>query len=283
MARLPESEQFVDCDGRPLFTLNAVNALPDAEKEFVYGKLLPPRLYNLLDISPETFRGGRGERLVTFIAPEGLSFARIEVRRNPDESDTVFFLEIADTHYRQMELSFCIICDPDAPRFDVDRDQAGKDNCFASLGSRNIPEEIRAMAAGLFPNQTRRGLRMFGEFLPRLESFVASLDMDMIVGEALTYDNAIRYEKYGFDYITGKLLMKKINEGFAPGGIYTARLDGSTPFRMPGMEKSVLGRSWAIHDGVLDEPWDEIKIYKMVGVMAGVDTFPDREIGGWLR
>lgn len=280
MARLPENDKLLDKEGRPLFTLSAVNALPVSEREILYARLLPPRLYDLLGISPQTLMGARGERLITVIAPEGLSFARIEVRKDPEDKDTVFFLEIADTHFRQMELSFCIICDPNAPRFDVDRDQAGKDNCFTALGNRNIPEEIRAMEAGLFPNQTRRGLRMFGEFLPRLEKFVAALDMDMIVAEALTYDNAIRYEKYGFDYITGKLLMQQINAGFAPGGIYAARLDGSTPFRMPGMEQSVLGRSWAIHDGILDQPWDEIRIYKMVGVMAGVNTFPERAIGG---
>jgi hypothetical protein len=39
----------------------------------------------------------------------------------------------------------------------------------------------------------------------------------------------------------------------------------------------VRGRSWAIHDGVLDEPWDEVQIYKMIGVHAGIDSFPGRE------
>jgi hypothetical protein len=45
---------------------------------------------------------------------------------------------------------------------------------------------------------------------------------------------------------------------------------------MPGMELTVHGRSWAIHDGILDEPWDGVSIYKMVGASAGVDTFPQR-------
>jgi hypothetical protein len=43
------------------------------------------------------------------------------------------------------ELSFCIINDP-APRFAVDLDENGKDNCFATLG-RNLPEEVKAMRA----------------------------------------------------------------------------------------------------------------------------------------
>ena len=174
-----------------------------------------------------------------------------------------------------MELSFCIISDPSAPRFAVDLDSSGNDNCFTTLG-RNIPEEIRAMQAGLFPNQACRGLRMFGEFFTLFERFVDSLAMDMIVAEPLTYDNAIRYEKYGFDYLNGRRLMERIDREFAPDGRLTARLDGSTPFRMPGMEKTVHGRSWAIHDGIMDEPWEDVSIYKLVGADAGVNTFTER-------
>jgi len=242
-----------------------VNRLPGPEKEAIYRTLLPPRLVELL--------AGEGE--VRSIAPDGLRLVRIEARRHPADRDLVFFLELSDTQHRQMELSFCIIADPGAPRFDVDRDQQGRNNCFASLG-RNLPEEERAMQAGLFPNQTRRGLRMFKEFLPLLERFTASLGMQFIEAEPLSYDNAIRYEHYGFDYLVGKRLMQEIDAGFAPGGVLFRRLDGSTPFRRPGMEKTVLGRSWAIHDGILDEPWDGVRIYKAIGVNAGVDTFPTR-------
>jgi len=101
--------------------------------------------------------------------------------------------------------------------------------------------------------------------------------MEMIVAEPLTYDNAVRYEKYGFDYLTGRLLMQRIHEGFAPGGFLHRRLDGSTPFRMPGMERTVRGRSWAIHDGIMDEPWDDVRIYRMIGRPAAINTFPERE------
>ncbi|KAF0216263.1 MAG: hypothetical protein FD174_3717 [Geobacteraceae bacterium] len=276
MAKIPGNEQLRDSRGRPLTTLREVNALDKAEKERIYAKLIPPRLFEMYAVSSATFCGRDGERRVTFIAPEGLGLLRIEVRGKPGDRDIVFFLDIADTHFRQMELAFCIITDPHAPRFNVDVDSDGRDNCFATLG-RNIPEETRAMEAGLFPNQTRRGLRMFNEFFPFFERFVDALGMEMIVAEPLTYDNAIRYEKYGFDYLTGRRLMLEINEGFKPGGTLYRRLDGSTPFRMPGMEKTVRGRSWAIHDGILDEPWDEVRIYKMVGACAGVNTFPERE------
>jgi len=250
-----------------LYSLYDINRLLPPEKEGIYRSLLPKRLREFLEMREGTLE---------IIAPEGLRLLRIQARVRPADRDPVFFLELCDTQHGQMELSFCNIADPAAPRFDVDLDLEGRDNLFATLG-RNLPEEQRAMAAGLFPNQTRRGMRMFGEFLPLLERLTDSLGMELIVAEPLTYDNAIRYEKYGFDYVVGKRLMQEIDAGFSPGGLLFERLDGSTPFRRRGMEKSVLGRSWAIHDGIMDEPWDGVRIYKTVGVQAGIDTFPGRE------
>src|SRR3970040_1121694 len=58
-----------------------------------------------------------------------------------------------------------------------------------------------------------------------------------------------------------------------PRGSLFARLEGSTPFRMPGQEKTVRGRSWPIHDGILDTPWESPKMYKTIGVHAGTSTF----------
>ncbi len=276
MAKLTGNVQLTSADGRPLFSLRDVNALPVEEKNRIYGGLIPSRLFELFAISPLTFCGADGGEKVKVIAPAGLGLMRMEVRLHPDDRDAVFFLDITETHYRQMDLAFCIITDPRAPRFDVDMDSAGQNNYFATHG-RNLAEEERSMAAGLFPNQTRRGLRMFGEFFTLFERFVDSLGMEMIVAEPLTYDNAVRYEKFGFDYLTGRRLMEAINGWFQPGGELTLRLDGSTPFRCPGQEKTVRGRSWAIHDGIMDEPWDDVLIYKMVGESAGINTFPDRE------
>jgi hypothetical protein len=216
-----------------------------------------------------------GERLIDVIAPRGLPLMRIEARINPENRDLVFFLELSDTQFHQLELSFCIICDPSAPRFYVDVDEHGVINWFASHG-RNIPEELRAMQAGLFPNQTRRGLQMFADFFPLLERFTDALGIAMIVAEPLSYDTAIRYEKYGFDYLRGKKLMREIDHEFRPGGRYYLKMDGSSPFRVPGMERTVRGRSWAIQDGVLEKPWDEVQIYRMIGVDVGINTFGQR-------
>lgn len=275
MPRLPGNRNLIGDDGRALHSLREINALSPSERDRFYVGILPPRLFSHLGISPQTLCGADGLKRVRIIAPEGIGLVRIEVKAQPEDCDTVFFLEMADTQYGQMELSFCIIADPGASRYDVDKDSAGRDNCFTTLG-RNISEELRAMAAGLFPNQTRRGLHLFGEFFPLFERFVDSLGMEMIVAEPLTYDNAIRYEKYGFDYITGKRLMLEIDREFRPGGVLFGRLDGSNPFRMPGAERTVRGRSWAIHDGIMDEPWDDVRIYKTVGEHARINTFPDR-------
>ena len=264
-----------DFDGLPLGTLGDINGLPQREKERIYTRLLPERIFADFAIDRETFCGADGERKVVFRCPEGLGLLRIEVRLHPQDRDCLFFCELADTPFRQMELSFCLVNDPRAPRFDIDVDPAGRDNCFGTL-RRNKPEELRAMAAGLSPNQVRRGLKLFSPFFHRLEGFVAALGMDTIVAEPLSYNNAIRYEKYGFDYLTGKQLMLWINREFAPGGELFRRLDNSSPFRRAGMELTVRGRSWAIHDGILQRPWDGVKIYKTLGVDAGIDTFPGR-------
>jgi hypothetical protein len=276
MARLPGNEQLTDSRGKAVFSLRDISFLDAGEKEKLYSRLIPERLYQVLGIRPGALADGGGTEKIRFISPCGLGLMRIEARLNPGDGDRVFFLELADTHYRQMELSFCIINDMATPRYGVDKDQSGRDNCFAST-CRNIPEEIKAMEAGLFPNQTHRGLKMFREVFSLLELFVDGLGMEMIVAEPLTYDNALRYEKYGFDYITGKRLMQEINDGFKPGGMLSARLDNSSPFRRPEMAATVHGRSWSIHDGIMDEPWDDVKIYKMIGRSAGIDTFPERD------
>jgi hypothetical protein len=272
MPILPDNSPLISARGEILSSLLGINALPPGEKERIYASLIPAKIFSLLGIDPRLSAGSSRRELVRIIAPEGMNLARIEVRKRPDERRTVFFLDIAGTHFNQMDLSFCIINDPFAPVFAVDVDENGIDNCFASLG-RNIPEEIRAMEAGLFPHQTSRGLRLFGGFFQLFERFVDSLGMEMITAEPLTYDNAVRYEKYGFDYISGRRLMLEIDREFQPGGELFRRLDGSTPFRQPGMELTVHGRSWAIHDGILDEPWDDVRIYRMIGRPAGVATF----------
>jgi hypothetical protein len=264
-----------DPDGFPLLSLGDINRLQREEKERIYAQLIPDAVFDDFAIDRTTFCDREGHRLVHFICPEGLGLLRMEVRRRPGDRDCLFFVEIADTPYRQIELAFSLINDPEAERYDIDIDESGRDNCFGTL-RRNFGEELKAMAAGLSPNQVRRGLQLFSPFFRRFEAFVMALGIDTIVAEPLSYNNAIRYEKYGFDYITGKQLMLWIDREFQSGGCLYQRLDGASLFRRPGMEQSVRGRSWAIHDGILERSWDGVRIYKVPGVDAGIDTFPGR-------
>ena len=74
-----------------------------------------------------------------------------------------------------------------------------------------------------------------------------------------------------------KRLMERIHTGFGPGDDLTARLDGSTPFRRPEAANSIRLRSWAIHDGLLGEPFTNVTMYKRLGKHAGVSTTSDCE------
>ncbi|ABA88891.1 hypothetical protein Pcar_1647 [Syntrophotalea carbinolica DSM 2380] len=254
-------------------SLRGLNGLPRKQKENIYRDLIPPSL-----LSDDRRSGSdQGEPSIRYICPPDLGLVRVEVRRTPADSDCLFFMQAADTPYGQLELTLCIINDIDAPRFNIDRDAEGRDNCLGTL-TRNIPEEIRAMEAGLCPHQVRPGLGLFRDFMGRFDRFAAWLGMDTMVAEPLSYNTAILYEQLGFDYLTGYGFMKWIDREFQPGGELARRLDGSTPFRQPDMGQSVRGRSWAIHDGILRCSWDGIRIYKTVGRTAAVSTFPD---GRW--
>ena len=72
--------------------------------------------------------------------------------------------------------------------------------------------------------------------------------------------------------------MEEIDREFQKGGKLFDRLDDSTPFRRKGAEKTVRARSWAIQDGILDEPWLSPKLYKPVGKKVGDENFPRGEV-----
>jgi len=65
---------------------------------------------------------------------------------------------------QSLYLDFLIINDPFSERFNVDVDEFGKDTLLGTR-SRNIPEEVRAMEAGLAPGMVKHGLRLLKEFV----------------------------------------------------------------------------------------------------------------------
>jgi GNAT superfamily N-acetyltransferase len=260
--------------GTGLSAIRQMNQLPSEEREAIYRRLIPPRVVELLNLDPATGRDPEGNRLVTYICPPDQGFVRIEVRRRPRDEDCVFLLKLTQPTEEFLEVAFLIVNDPQAERFDVDRDPAGKPVGILS-GVRNPAEELRAMRAGLAPGQVRRGLRSFRQILPLVESFATELGKQQISAEALYYHHAILYERYGFGYLTGRDRLVEIHQGFQPGGRLARGLDGSTPFRLPESAGTVRGRSWAIHDGILGEPWRIPRLYKIVGQAMAMPTFPN--------
>ncbi len=269
---LSHGKRFV-VDGVRLHSLRQINELPTALKEKLYRKLLPARVLEDYAIDPETLCDAHGNRLVTFTCPEGSGLVEIDVRPEAGFSDPLLYLELSDTRLNQIEVMLFVVNDPNSERFQTDRDWQGERTQFGTV-RRNIPEEIRAMEAGLAPGQVRKGLRLSRTLIPVFESFVQCLGHDYYLLEPLAYHTAILFERLGCNYVQGLRKMQWIQMAFQPGGPLHDKLDGSTPFRQPDSWRTVRGRSWAIHDGILGEPWHGIKMYKRVKHHAGVDTFP---------
>ena len=268
----PHQEWFV-VDGVRMHSLYQINELPTPVKEEIYCRLVPFSILEPYGIDPETLCGKQGNRLVTFTCPEGSSLVEVDVRPRVGFPDPLLYLELTDTRLNQIEVILFVVNDPDAERFETDCDWRGARTKFGTL-NRNIPEEIRAMEAGLAPGQVRKGLRLSRTLIPLFEAFVQGLGHDYYLMEPLAYHNAILLERQGCNYVQGLRKMQWIHLNFQPGGLLHEALDGSTPFRHPDAWRTVRGRSWAIHDGILGEPWHGIKMYKRVGTHAGVDTFP---------
>ncbi|HET92360.1 MAG TPA: hypothetical protein ENN99_16720 [Chloroflexi bacterium] len=254
-----------------LFSIRQVNKLAHEQMRQVYHHLIPLELLFRFGID-QTLTDSEGRPLFTF--QTGVSSVELALRHVWDAQDPVLYLQLADTPNNQIEVILFIVNDPYSERFDIDVLPDGTPTYFGTL-ARNIEEEVRAMKAGLTPGQVRRGLGITRRLMPILEQFVLGLHHDAFYIQPLAYHNAILFERLGFSYAMGLGRMEWIHKEFAPGGLLVRQLDNSTPFRRPGAEESVRGRSWAIHDGIMVEPYGGIKMYKRVGVHSGIITFPD--------
>ncbi|MFC2029890.1 hypothetical protein ACFLWA_04075 [Chloroflexota bacterium] len=250
-----------------------LNRLSDAFKERIYRQLLPLEALRRFGIDRETLKDVQGKRLVEFTFPEGSSIFKLDIRPEAGFRDPLIRVELVDNCLNQIELLLLMVNDPVSERFGIDRDEQGERTLFGTV-RRNLPEETRAMEAGLAPGQVRRGLRFSRLIVSMVEDFVRHLGRDHFVVEPLAYHNAILFERMGFAYVQGLPWMRWIHDAFQPGAPLHQTLDSSTPFRQPDAWRTVRGRSWAIHDGVLGEPWDDIKMVKFVGRDASMDTFP---------
>jgi len=256
-------------------SIREVSNLPDTEKETIYRTLLPDWLFTRYGIDRETLLVD-GKRVVRFRCPPGTRAVEISVRRQAADRDPILYLNMADTFNNQLLVLLVVINDLDGPRFNTDTDQDGNPTHFGTT-SRNIPAEEAAFKAGLNPGQVRPGLRIFRQLVPLFEEFVHKLGQEMFFIEPLAYHNAIIFEHYGFNYVRGYREMVNIDEQFQPGGVLHARLMPENIFRPPDAWKSIRGRSWAIHDGILGHPFTGFQMYKRLGIHAGVNSFANAQ------
>lgn len=259
-------------------TIKTLNSLPENPKLRLYRTLIPIQALVDFDINPRTWKNPDKGIQVNLEAEEGKGLVKLSAWYGENSENEFFYLELADNSFNGIDLHFLVANNPLSEKFNTDFDDQGRDTLFGTV-HRNIREEEKAMRAGLAPGQIREGLRCSQIVFNHIETFLTLMAHHAIFLEPLTYVSAWIFERRGFAYIKGHKLMDTIHTEFQPGGELNKALDGSTPFRQPDQWKTVRGRAWAIHDGllldVLDKSWDDLRMIKQVGRNAGVNTFPD--------
>lgn len=253
-------------------TIGGINKLPEEEKREIYARYIPKVMiqrFNLPDLVHDN-------DLLKFRFAEGSSDVEMMLYHKADFPDPILYAHLADTLNGQIHILLYILNDPDSPRFDVDKMPDGSTTRFG-IRKRNLDAEVSALQAGLTPGQVRRGLHLLKHAIASFEEFISSLGHDMYFAEPLYYHNAVIFERYGFSYQMGRRRMESIHLGFKEGGELRQKLDGFTPFRSPAAANSIRLRSWAIHDGVMGEPFTNVTMYKHIGKSAGLNTTPGCE------
>ena len=129
------------------------------------------------------------------------------------------------------------------------------------------------MNAGLAPGQIRRGLRIFRTD-PHLRVIPQADGAQHVFHRA-----AVLSQRDHFRAIRLRLLARAaadaVDSRRVPAGRRASRAaDRRHPFRMPDAWRTISGRSWAIHDGILGRPFTDVQMYKRIGERACVETFP---------
>lgn len=251
-------------------TIMGINRLPDEEKQEIYSRLIPQILVDRFKITPP-FIDQEGSQLLSLKCKTGSPSVELSLKHQADFPDPILYGHLTDTIAGNIHILLYILNDPESPRFDVDRMPDGRPTVFGTQ-FRNLPAEKAAMEAGLAPGQVRRGLRMLLDAINGFEKFINSLGQSIYFAEPLYYHNAVLFERYGFAYQKGRKLMERIQSGFSTGGDLLRRLDQSTPFRSVEAANQIRLRSWAIHDGLLGQPFTDVTMYKHVGKSANIDT-----------
>lgn len=254
----------------PPSTIGGINRLSEEEKRGIYSRVIPPKLLDHFNLP--ALDSIRLQSLLKFDFEPGSTDVEMSLFHEARFPDPVLYGHLTDTMNGQIHVLLYILNDPNSPRFDVDRMPDGRKTRFGTL-IRNLEAEQAALEAGLAPGQVRSGLRMLSDAILSFDKFIESLGHDMYFVEPLYYHNAVIFERYGLAYQMGRNRMEAYHAGFSEGGELIPLLDGS-PFRRPEALNSIRLRSWAIHDGILGEPFTNVTMYKRIGKSAGVNTTP---------
>ena len=271
------SADMLTHDATGPISIRAINNLHENVKLRVYRGLLSAGLLADFNIDPITHHGQGNNPSVEVTALPNSGLVKIFVLAPSGVEDPIVTLEISDNTFNSIDLNLLVLNHPDSSRFAINVDPDGLPTMYGTV-RRNLDEEQKAMQYGLAPGQIRAGLSGSKLVLNQLETFLAMMGHRAYYLEPLTYFSAWVFERRGFAYVRGHKLMDEIHTAFQPGGQLHAALDASTPFRQPDQWKTVRGRAWAIHDGildVLDERWDNLRMVKQLGKSADVVTFPE--------
>ena len=248
-------------------TIGGINKLPENAKRAIYTRYIPKELIQKFNL-PKLLEN---KELLQFRFEPGSSNVEMRLYHQAGFADPILYAHLTDTLNGQIHVLLYILNDPHSPRFEVDKMPDGSATKFGTL-KRNLEAEKAALQEGLAPGQVRRGLRFLRPAMAAFEEFTVSLGHDMYYVEPLYYHNAVIFERYGFSYQVGKRRMEGIQAEFQEGGQLSQSLDGSNPFRSSKAANSIRLRSWAIHDGILGEPFTNVTMYKRVGKSADINT-----------
>ena len=128
-------------------SISAVNRLPLEEKEAIYRRFIPTELIDRFQLTPD-FVDARGNKLLNLRCRSGSTDVVVDLRHEVGAQDPLLYAHLTDTMNGQIHVLLYILNDPNSPRFNVDCMPDGTPTEFGSF-RRNIPEEIRALEAGL--------------------------------------------------------------------------------------------------------------------------------------
>jgi hypothetical protein len=253
------------------YSIAGINQLSEDEKRAIFLPLIPPELFERFGLPPDLI-DEQGNNLFHIIGQPGGQGLELKIFHQHGFEDPILYSHLADTIHNQIHVLLYVMNDPESPRFNTDVMPDGTKTEFGT-SCRNREAEMASMQAGLLPGQIRKGLKILSDAVESFEDFIARLKHNMYFIEPLYYHNAIIFERYGFKYQAGKRKMEEIHHRFTNDQVLINKLDGNA-FRHPEAQARIFHRSWAIHDGILGEPFTNVTMYKVLGVKANINTAP---------